>query len=298
MKSYNYSAFLEEDGKEKNGIVLDTCSVDKIINNANLLETFFKKLSKLNSRAIIPFAAFSEISDNQEVFQRFNNLYKKKNDLKIIWEPLDYRIRREIESPIESNLYLKKEIDLYKTVDEDCYKKNVQYNKNLKKVWQENCKNKRIQFQTDHPNLTPEERNKKINEKLEKSDFLINYMNQKTQEPPFWVLSWFEQEYGDVIFPKKQIYSNKNRYKHINLLQYLMLINMYRSILTGKSILSANKGDLFDMDIASFSAYSSSFISDDEGLVFCLKKIKDNSESLGFENKYKIYHKVESFITQ
>ena len=77
-----------------------------------------------------------------------------------------------------------------------------------------------------------------------------------------------------------------------------MFFNIHRSLLSGNSELSSNRGDLFDMQIASFSAYSSCFISEDEGLIFCLKKIKDNSNMIGFKNEHEIYHKVESFIEQ
>lgn len=50
------------------------------------------------------------------------------------------------------------------------------------------------------------------------------------------------------------------------------------------------------MEIASFSAYSSCFISEDKILIKLLKEIKDNSDILGFENKYEIHHSVKNFI--
>lgn len=50
------------------------------------------------------------------------------------------------------------------------------------------------------------------------------------------------------------------------------------------------------MEIASASAYASYFISEDKTLIELLKQIKDNSDILGFENKYVVYHTVKSFI--
>ena len=117
-------------------------------------------------------------------------------------------------------------------------------------------------------------------------------MNNETEEPLFHVLDWFKKQYSDINFPKEKIYSNKNRYKHINLLQCLMLINMRKSINSRQS----NRGDLFDMDIASFSSCSYCFISEDKGLIDCLRNIKENSEQLGFENEYRVYHTVEKFL--
>ena len=128
-------------------------------------------------------------------------------------------------------------------------------------------------------------------ELIESGNFLVKY----EQSEDYWVLTSLEKIYR-LKLPKKYISSCKNRYKLINMLQYLMLTNMYRSLLSGNSEWAANKGDLFDMEIASSSSYSSCFISEDKCLINCLKKIKGNSNILGFENKYEIYSEVQAFI--
>lgn len=273
----------------KNDVVLDTSSINRILKNQDLLEIFFEKLNTMNSKAVVPFTSFSELSVDSDIRRQFHNLYKKK-ELRIIRESLNERIKREIDSPIISNLYFNKSVDISK-IDHNCYKDNKKDNEYYKRKWEQNCQEKRKQFLIDF-NKTPQERNQIINETLKDCQFLTDYMNSKD----YWVLVFFEKNFQNfnIEFLKNQIYSNRNRYKQINLLQCLMRINMQKSIHSHL----ANRGDLFDMDIASFSAYSYGFISEDEGLTCSLQKIKDRSDILSFENNYKIYYKIESFIEQ
>ena len=272
---------------KKNDIVLDTSSINKLLEDQDLLTSFFKKLNIMNSKAVVPFTSFSELSVEPKILCKFNNLYKEKEELRIIGEPLNKRIKREIDSPIISNLYLDKNIDLYNKPT-NCYEDNKKSNEDSKEKWKQKCKETRKQFVKDFQ-VNEEKRNQKIAEMFENCQFLIVHMNKED----YFVLDFIEKNFN-IEFPKNQIYSNRNRYKQINLLQCLMRINMHKSI----SSKLAHKGDLFDMDIASFSAYSYGFISEDEGLICSLQKIKDYSNSLGFENNYKIYHKIENFVIQ
>ena len=132
MNKYNYTNNTKDDGRKKD-VLLDTSSINIILEDNHLLKKFFDKIHNINAVAVVPFTAFSEISDNLEVFHKFLNFYKKQDNLIIIWETLDERIKREIDIPIESNIYFKKDIDPYKIFDENCYKENN--NKKLKEAW-------------------------------------------------------------------------------------------------------------------------------------------------------------------
>ena len=284
---------LEEADQKKNDVILDTSSVNKIIQDNNLSNNFFETINKRNYRAVIPYAAFSELSNNDDILQKLNYIITKQNiDLRI-GEPVFIRIKREINNCIKSNSYLKKDINIF-GIAKECFEPNRKHNREKKKRWVDNSKRLRKKFLKDFKHInSPEERNKEIEKKLEGKDFLINYEQNKD----YWVLDFLEKFYK-IKLPKENISSCKNRYKFINILQYLMFINMYRSLLSGNSEWAISRGDLFDMEIVAFSAYSFCFISEDKCLINCLKKIKSNSNELGFENKYKIYKGIETFKTK
>ena len=284
---------MEEVNIKQRTIVLDTSSMNQLLKNKDLLTPFFDKVKNLNAIVVIPLTALSEISINNEIFNDFKNIYLKKDLLKIICEGPRQMMRREIDMPIEFYLFFRKNMDstnIFSNIDKSIIEKEKQNHKKMKKAWKKNCQEKSKKFSKDF-SLTPKERNKQIEEKLKTSEFLKNYINKKD----YWVLDWFKQEIN-IDFPKIEIYSNINRYKYINLLQYLMHTNMLKSLISGKSEFSSRQGDLFDMVIASYSAFSYCFISEDEGQVRSLQIIKDTSEEIGFENKCKIYHKIEDFI--
>ena len=106
MDRYNYTNDIKDD-KRKKDVLLDTSSINIILKDNHLLKKFIEKIHNINAIAVVPFVAFSEISDDQEVFHKFLTFYKKQDNLRIICEPLNERIKREIDNPMESNLYLK-----------------------------------------------------------------------------------------------------------------------------------------------------------------------------------------------
>ena len=278
--------YIEECNKKQREIILDTSSMNKICEDDDLSIRFFSKIQDIEGIVALPLNAFVEISIHKSTFNQFNKIYRQKNCLKIIIESTPKRIKREIDKPIESKLYLKKDVDLLIYINDESRK----FNEEWKKIWKENCKQKREEFNKFF-SIGSEERNKKMDRMLQRDKFLRVYR----EDQDFFVLDFFKNNLN-IDFPKNKIYSDGNRYKFINLLQYLMYMNMLRSFLSGKkSKFAASKGDLFDMDIAAFSAYSSCFISEDRCLFQCLQKIKNNSEHIGFENKYKIYHTIENF---
>ena len=285
-----------ENNNKKKDIVLDTSSINKILKDTDLSKKFFDKIFQINAIAVVPSTALCEISNDPdpETFKKFNALYKQEENLRFICERLDERIKREINHPIESNEYANKEVDLDRLFNDTRFLKHIRSYKNLKTNRKENCQENQKKF-LEQFKTTPEERNKttKIGLEEEGCRFLIEYINDKN--PPCWALGVFEK--WPINFPKKEIYLKRNRYKQINLLQCLMRINMHRSLLSGSSKLSARPGDIFDMDIASFSAYCHGFISEDEGQIHSLEAIKSLSKELGFDNKYKTYHRIKDFIS-
>ena len=270
----------EGNNQVKEDVVLDTSSVNTLIRDNDLSNKFFSAINKRNSNVVIPYKAFSELSNDIDVLKKFNCFYQKHQSLKIS-EPGYEKIKREINCLNTSNLYFKREIDIFSIVNE-CHEENKQHNNKQKKAWKQNCRKISNRYSKDH-DVTNEERNKVILRIIESNDLLINYEDSKD----YWVLDVLSYLYN-IELPKEKIFSDKNRYKHINLLHYLLLFNLWRSPLRGKSFLSPKKGDLFDMEIASFSAYSSCFISEDKSLVYFLNRIKNSVDIIGFENKFTI----------
>ena len=279
---------IEELNKEQKNIILDTSSINQILKDKNLLIKFFDKVQNINSIVAIPPIALAEISSDLKTFDDFKNIYREKNCLRIIRERPAEIMKREIDSDIGSYLYWTKNNDIFSNIDREIIEEQKKNDQKKKKGWKENCQQIKERMCKEF-SVKPEERNKGIKEILKNSNFLVNYMKEDN-----WVLDFFKK-YLNIDFPKEKIYSNRNRYKYINLSQCLMLINMYKSVISGNSDFSAKWGDLFDGEIASYSAHSYCFISEDKGLVQCLQIIKNGSKQIGLENKYKIYHKIENF---
>ena len=281
----------EEISIKQRTIVLDTSSMNQLLKNENLLNLFFDKASNLNAIVAIPPKVLSEISNNDKIFDNFKNIYQKKECLKIIQEIPFEIMKREIENPIESYLYLEKNnIDIFSNIKKGVIEKTKKYNQKMKKGWKKTYQGGRKDFSKKFL-LTSEKRNKEIEEKLKTGEHLKNYI----KEGDYWTLYWFKKEIN-INFSETEIHSNRSRYKYINLFQCLMFISMVKTLISGKSVLSSKQGDLFDMAIASYSAFSYCFISEDKGQVKSLQIIKDISEEFGFENKCKVYHKIEDFI--
>lgn len=219
---------LESDNQIKKDIVLDTSSVNKIIKNDNLSDLFFKIVNKKHYRVVVPYKAFSELSNDYNILNKFNDIYQKNINLRI-GEPVHEKIQREINYPIESNLYLKRDIDLF-GIAKECYEDNKQHNIKQKTGWKQNCRNFGLKYLEDH-NITAEERNQRISELLKLDKLLADYENHKD----YWVLNILAGWYKIEQLPVKEIISNKNRYRYINLLHYLMLFNIWRSPLSGNS---------------------------------------------------------------
>ena len=276
------SLYLEEGNQSD--IVLDTSSMNELIDNTNLSNNFFNILNKKGNKAVIPYAAFSELSSNRDIIKKFSKIYQDNVNLRVSERTIE-TVRREINNPIKFILYIDKDTDLLK-IAEKHYENNKQHNIEGKNAWKQANQINKKQFLEDH-NITPEEGNKFILEILRSNQFLIDQYD--------WIWDILSARYK-INLPIKQIVSDKNRYKYINLLYYLMVLNIWRSALGSNTELSTNRGDLFDMEIASLSVYSSCFISEDKKLIELLKKIKNNSNILGFENKYEIYYTIKSFI--
>lgn len=280
---------LEKDNYPKNDIILDTSSINTLIKNNNLLDDFFNTTNKKSNNIVIPYAAFSEVSSNDYILNKLSDLYKKNNNLKVS-EPVYEKIKREISSSNSTNFYFKKSIDIFYIANE-CYEKTKQENKRKKEAWKKNCKEIRKKYLKEHNNITPKKLNKDILKMMKSDNLFMEYEKAKD----YWVLDFFSNIY-EIELPKEEVVFNKNRYGYINLLHYLMLLNLWRSVLSGSSILAPKQGDLFDMEISSLSVYSSCFISEDKALVYLLNRVKSVSNIIGFENKYDVYHKVINFI--
>ena len=260
-----------------------------------MFSQFFDKAKNMDSIVAISPIAFSEISSHYETFSGFRKIYLKEGLLKIIQEWPSQIMKREIDTPIESYLFFRKKDVNLSVINRKKTIREKQYNEGLKKKWKENFQQTSIDFSKwlspkNGFSLKLEERNKQIEEKLENGKFLKHYMEKEN-----FVLDIFRRMYN-INFPKTEIYSNKNRYKYINFFQHLMFINLCKSLISGKSEFSPKKGDLFDMRIASYSAFSYCFISEDKGLIKSLQILKDTYKEIDFENKCKIYHKIEDFV--
>ena len=276
----------EGNNQVREDVILDTSSVNTLIRDNDLSNNFFSTIDKRNRNAVVPYPAFLELSNNIDVLKKFNSFYQNHLNLKIS-EPVHERIKREINSLNESTLYFKKEVDIF-SIGSKYYEENKKYVDGRKKGWKQTYKGTGNRYSADH-NVTNEERNRTILRMIKSNDLLINYEDSKD----YWVLDVLSYLYN-IELPKEKIFSDKKRYKHINLLHYLLLFNLWRSPLSGKSLLSPKKGDLFDMEIASFSAYSSCFISEDKSLVYFLNRIKNSADIIGFKNEFE----VNSILTE
>ncbi len=277
----------ETSDEKRKDIIIDTSSINTLISKKDVLNHFFDVVNNKNYRAVIPYDAFREVSEKKDILMFLNTMYDKHHHLRIGVPPKEM-IKLEIEQPILSNFYLKKDVDIFQEViDGNSIVRHS--NKQQKSAWKEVCKQVRNHFIKDF-DTTPEDRNREV-EKLLKTS-LIEHKKSKD----FFVFKILETRY-QIQLPSKDISSNRNRYKYINLLYYLMYFNMCKSCLSGKSKSAPNRGDLFDMDIASFSAYSYGFISEDFGLITTLKEIKNHSKDLEFENNYNIYYRIENFLS-
>ena len=68
---------LEAVDQKKNDVVLDASSVNKIIQDSSLSNIFFETVNKQNYRAVIPYAAFSELSNNDDILQKLYYILTK-----------------------------------------------------------------------------------------------------------------------------------------------------------------------------------------------------------------------------
>ena len=269
-------------------IIVDTSSVNKLILNKQLSDLFFNIVDKNDYRVVVPYEAFSELSVEDETLNKFKLIYDKHTRI-IIGPPPPIAIKQEIDSPITSIYDIKKQVDVFKK-DETCRQKIKERCIKRKNAWKSICERFRKGYVKKF-NKTPEERNQEITEILSNVN-LFKYYEEKHR---FWILDVVSRIY-QVEFQKDKIINNKQRYRYITLLYFLMVFNVWKSLVSGRSEFSAHRGDLSDMEIAFFSAYSRFFISEDRKLIELLRKIKDNSKSLGFENNCELSHKIEEFI--